>query len=50
MFGRLLLLCILLRIPSTVIFFFFLEKVTYSYEMFDQKRGSSWQSYSYTIV
>lgn len=43
MFGRLLLLCILLRIPSTVFFFvlFFRGKVSYSYEVFDHKRGTS---------
>lgn len=50
MFGRLLLLCILLRIPSTVTFFFFREKLTYCYEVFEHERGSSWQSYLYTAV
>ena len=47
MFGLLLLQGILLRVSSQVIF---LEKVTYRYKTFDQKKASGCQSYLHTIV
>lgn len=47
MFGLLLLQLNLLRVSSQVIF---LEKVTYRYKTFDQKKASGCHSYLYTIV